>query len=87
MVVMGESRDLSLDRYEAMNLLALIEATVSNGPTPMDTGDWHGQIHWKLEALLKDWPRDYAYPELPNQTPEQMQERAIRAALGRNPNG
>jgi hypothetical protein len=81
----GESREISLDRYEAMNLLALIEATSSNGPTPMDTGDWHGQLRWKLEALLKDWPS--AYPELPNQTPEQMQERAIRVVLVRNPNG
>jgi len=42
---------ISLDDYELANLTALFQ--VLHG-SRLDTGDWCGQMRWKLEALPAD---------------------------------
>ena len=46
-----ETWNLHLDRYERDNLLMLLQVIMSSEVKPLDilnTGDWVGQIRWKL---------------------------------------
>lgn len=45
-----------IDRYEAINLREALEIA-------LDTGDWHGQIRYKLEQALAHLPEG---PDGPN---------------------
>jgi hypothetical protein len=47
----GPAYVLFLSEYEAKRLLEALET--KNGA---DTGDWHGQLRHKLEALLGSYP-------------------------------
>lgn len=43
---------LELDDYEVVNLKALFDV-IRTIPLYMDTGDWFGQIYWKLNDEIK----------------------------------
>lgn len=73
---------LELDYYEARNLLELLRATESTGPVPMDTGDWHAQVSWKLKNVLPSEPRA-GMREGPNADFQEMRTRALQAAIYR----
>jgi hypothetical protein len=54
--------DVPLDAYEAINLLEALKLV-------KQTGDWHGQLRFRCEAVIKK----YGGPTLrPNATAEQM---------------
>lgn len=60
---------LPLDHYEAINLLEALKVAP-------DTGDWHGQVWWKLEGLLRLTRADnVSVPTLPNISADHQLER------------
>lgn len=56
--------EVPLDAYEAVNLLEALKLVPQ-------TGDWHGQLRFRCEAVLAK----YGHKHVPNQTAEQMRER------------
>lgn len=40
-----------LTEYEIVNLKQILRLTMAGGPFPMDTGYWHGQLHYKLAEI------------------------------------
>lgn len=78
-VVSPESTVLVLDRYERDNLIALLRLIYGQegGPTCLATGDWAGQIYWKLAERGFD-PAIHK----PNQSPEAMLEALLQWSKG-----
>ena len=58
---MSNLPDTPLSGYQAANLLAAL-------PLVPDTGDWHGELRLKCEAILRDMDR----PPAPNKTTDEM---------------
>lgn len=56
--------EVPLDAYEAVNLLEALKMIPS-------TGDWHGQLRFRCQAVLDKYGNEYT---VPNQTVEQMSE-------------
>ncbi len=68
-----DSTTLVLDRYERDNLLALLHLINGGGPSScLATGDWAGQIYWKLAERGFD-PAVHT----PNQSPAEMLEALV----------
>jgi hypothetical protein len=57
--------EVPLDPYEAVNLLEALKLVP-------DTGDWHGQLRFRAQAVVDKYGTEYTRP---NQTAEQMKER------------
>lgn len=80
-VVAPESTVLVLDRYERDNLLALLKliyATGGEGPSCLATGDWAGQLYWKIAERGFD-PAIHK----PNWPPEKMLDALLVWARGK----
>lgn len=56
--------EVPLNAYEAHNLLEALKLVP-------DTGDWHGQLRARCEAVIDKYPQEYGGP---NQTAEQMRQ-------------
>lgn len=65
---------LALDQYQRDNLVAALRAVYQGGDSPLqslNTGDWVGELFWSLDGRT-----DGSADGKPNQTAEQMLERA-----------
>ena len=65
-VMTDDKTTLELDRYERDNLIALLKVIYGGYVGPLDTGDWCGQIYWKLTDGKGFDPSRHA----PNLSPE-----------------
>lgn len=71
-----ETWTINLDKYERDNLLMLIRVVMDNQVPPFDlmhTGDWIGQIRWKLAS--KKQPDDRKETLLSNIDIESLKQR------------
>lgn len=78
---MSDSFTLELNKYERDNLIALLKIVRSGKAGPLDTGDWCGQIYFKL-AGRGGFDPDEHVPNIPPDIQIDMVERAWAARLG-----